>query len=208
MPRISKEESEARRNEIVDACAALYQVRDYHDITMANIADGVSFGRANIYNYFQCKDEIMLALLQREHEQWADDLDALAARASELDDDGVAEGLAASLQEREQMLKLLAMNLYDMEDNCSLEALVELKRAYGRVISSLRALVLAVKPGWDEVRIDCFTLGLMPFLHGVYPYAFHTEKQERAMRQAGVPKPGMGAREMVRSLAVQLLAVE
>ena len=48
MPRISKEESAARRDEIIDACAALYDARGYHDITMAQIAEGVSFGRANI----------------------------------------------------------------------------------------------------------------------------------------------------------------
>ena len=197
-----------RRNEIIDSCAALYKEHNYHDITMAQVAEGVSFGRANIYNYFQCKDEIMLALLQREHELWADDLDALAEKAPQMTDEELANSLAESLMAREQMLKLLAMNLYDMEQNSSIEALVELKRAYGRVIASLQHLIDTAKPDWDEVRIERFTFGFMPFLHGVYPYTRHTEKQLKAMEQANVPKPGMNGREMARSLALQLLALD
>ncbi len=41
---------------------------------MTQIASRVSFGRANVYNYFQSKEEILLALLQREHELWAQGL--------------------------------------------------------------------------------------------------------------------------------------
>ena len=50
MPKISKEESLARRNEIIDACEALYRSESYHDITMTQVASKVSFGRANVYN--------------------------------------------------------------------------------------------------------------------------------------------------------------
>lgn len=208
MPRISHEESAARRDEIIDSCAELYKTKNYHDITMAQVAEGVSFGRTNIYNYFSCKDEIMLALLQREHELWADDLDELAGKAPRLTDERLADGLARSLVARTQMLKLLAMNLYDMEQNSSLEALMELKVAYGRVINSLHDLVAAAKPDWNESRIKRFIFGFMPFLQGVYPYCFHTEKQTKAMKEVGVAKSGMSVRQMVRALALQLLTVE
>ena len=206
MPRISEEESAARRDEVIDSCAALYETENYRDITMARIAEGVSFGRANIYNYFSCKDEVMLALLAREHERWADDLDALAAVAAGLSDDELADGLARSLEARVQMLKLLAMNLYDMEQNSGHAGLVRLKIAYGRDIASLGRVVAAAKPDWDGARVRSFTFGFMPFLHGVYPYVFHTEKQLAAMEEVGVETPGMGVREMVRSLAAQLLS--
>ena len=35
MPLISQEESDARSDEIIDACAALYRTENYRDITMA-----------------------------------------------------------------------------------------------------------------------------------------------------------------------------
>lgn len=208
MPRISKEEAEARRNEVIDSCARLYEVKGYHDITMAQIAEGVSFGRANIYNYFSCKDEAMLALLQREHERWADDLDELAIPAPTLDDKELAEGLARSLEARTQMLKLLAMNLYDMEQNSRPEALVRLKVSYARVLSSLTGVLKAARPHWDEARIVRFTFSFMPFLHGVYPYSHHTAKQLTAMREAGVNSADLSASDMIRTTALQLLSAE
>ena len=135
MPKITKEESDARRAEIIDACEALYRSESYHDITMTQIAAKVSFGRANVYNYFQNKDEILLALLQREHELWADDLASLRESGMTLEDESLADGIAASLEKRTQMLKLLAMNLYDIEQNSRLESLVAFKHAYKRQVS-------------------------------------------------------------------------
>lgn len=203
MPKISKEESLARRNEIIDACEALYRSESYHDITMTQVASKVSFGRANVYNYFQNRDEILLALLQREYELWAASLARLKEQGS-LDDAHLAAGLAESLEERSQMLKLLAMNLYDIEQNSRLENLVEFKRVYGGAVRALRDLVATSKPQWDEARMDCFVFSFMPFLHGVYPYAFHSEKQLAAMKEAGIARPNLTIYSMVREIALNL----
>lgn len=203
MPKISKEESLARRNEIIDACEALYRSESYHDITMTQVASKVSFGRANVYNYFQNKDEILLALLQREHELWATSLVRLGEKGP-LDDAHLAEGLAESLEERPQMLKLLAMNLYDIEQNSRLESLVEFKHVYGDAVRALRSLVAGSKPQWDEARMDRFVFSFMPLLHGVYPYVFHSKKQLAAMREAGIAQPNLTICSMVREIALNL----
>lgn len=205
MPKITKEESLARRNEIIDACEALYQAESYRDITMTQVAAKVSFGRANVYNYFQNKDEILLALLQREHELWAADLESLAARASSLSDEQLADELARSVQAREQMLKLLAMNLYDMEQNSRLESLIEFKRAYKRTVETLGKVLATAKPHWSDERRNLFTFAFLPFLHGVYPYVFHSEKQLAAMEEAGVTQPPLTTYGVSRALALKLL---
>lgn len=205
MPRITKEESEARRAEIVDACEALYQSECYRDITMTQVAERVSFGRANVYNYFQCKDEILLALLQREQELWAADLAALASRASRLSDDELAGALAKSVQAREQMLKLLAMNLYDMEQNSRLENLVQFKHAYKRAVDALKEVLKTAKPQWREECLDLFVFAFLPYLHGVYPYVYHTEKQAAAMEEAGIAQPELTTYSTTKALALKLL---
>ena len=205
MPKITEQEAAERRTEIIDACEALYQSESYRDITMTQVGEKVSFGRANVYNYFQNKDEILLALLQREYELWADDLERLAARAAGLDDGRMADELARGIEERTQMLKLLAMNLYDMEQNSRLGNLIEFKRVYKRAVGLLRAVLHAGKPAWDEGRVDRFVYGFMPFLHGAYPYAFHSGKQLAAMEAAGVERPDLGIRRLMRDLALKLL---
>ena len=68
MPKGSEELTHARKEEIIDACAALYETMGFRDITIRDIGAKTSFTRTSIYNYFQTKEEIFLALLQREHE--------------------------------------------------------------------------------------------------------------------------------------------
>lgn len=209
MPKISQEEALTRREQVIDACEGLFRTRGYHDVTMALIAEGVSFGRANIYNYFQNKDEVFLALLTREHELWATDLAAIGKDVSRdpanWDDETIAQALAGSLGPRIPMLKLLAASLPDMEQNSRHERLVGLKCAYKAVLASLRSLLHAAKPSWNEAREDRFVFSFMPFLHGVYPYAFHSKKQLEAMEEAGVPDCGLGINDLVAPCALKLL---
>lgn len=66
MPKGSEPLTNARRNEIIEACAKLYQTVSFKDITMKKIGAATSFTRTPIYNYFQTKEEICLALMERE----------------------------------------------------------------------------------------------------------------------------------------------
>ena len=77
MPKGSEELTLARREEIVNACAALYETMGFKEITIRDIGEKTSFTRTSIYNYFQTKEEIFLALFQREYELWREDLEAV-----------------------------------------------------------------------------------------------------------------------------------
>ena len=205
MPRISAEEALARREQIVDACERLYQQASYSEITMAHIAKGLSFGRANVYNYFQNKEEIFLALLEREHLLWQQALTQLAQVEEALDDDRLAQGLARSLADRPQLLKLMSMNLYDMEENSRRERLVSFKASYAAAIDALRTAVVRHKR-WDRVRADRFVYAFLPFMYGVYPYAFPTAKQADAMREVGLEPLGASIYELSYPTILALLA--
>ena len=61
MPRSSEELTHARKEEIINACAALYETMGFRDITIRDIGERTSFTRTSIYNYFQTKEEIFLA---------------------------------------------------------------------------------------------------------------------------------------------------
>lgn len=68
MPKISLEAVDARRDEIIAACETLYQTMGFRDVTIKDIAKCTSLSRPSIYNYFETKEEIFLAILQREYE--------------------------------------------------------------------------------------------------------------------------------------------
>ena len=68
MPKGSPELTNARKEEIISACKTLYQDMSFKDITILKIAEYTTFSRASIYNYFETKEEIFLAILQKEYE--------------------------------------------------------------------------------------------------------------------------------------------
>ena len=59
---------EKRREEIVNACEELYQTMGFKEITLKEIGKVTEFSRPTIYNYFQTKEEIFLALFKREYD--------------------------------------------------------------------------------------------------------------------------------------------
>ena len=68
----------------------------FRDITIRDIGARTSFTRTSIYNYFQTKEEIFLALLQREHEAWIADLEELARQEGGLSVEEFADRMARS----------------------------------------------------------------------------------------------------------------
>ena len=97
MPKGSPELTRARREEIINACAKLYETLTFKDVTIKEIANFTSFTRPSIYNYFRTKEEIFLALLQREYEGWTTDLNLLCREHKTMSRDAFADAFARSL---------------------------------------------------------------------------------------------------------------
>ena len=185
MPKYVPEIKNARREKIVDACETLYQSRTFGEITFAEIGKACGFTRTSIYTYFHTKEEIFLALLQREYEKWVADLDGIAS-FSRLTPASFARKLSLSLGKRVQLLKLVSMNLYAIEENSRLENLVEFKKAYKAAVGTLENCLKKLKPAPSETEIDAFVYQFLPFMFGLYPYSFPSEKQKKAMKKAGM----------------------
>ena len=175
-----------RREEIINACQRLYQTMSFKEITLKEIGAETSFSRPTIYNYFQTKEEIFLALYEREYDLWNAELEAILAENELLSKAGLAEQIARSLEKREQLLKLLAMNNYDMEANSRPELLASFKGAYGKSLENMDRILEKFCPELDAAQRLSFRLVFFPFMFGIYPYAAVTEKQRLAMEQAGV----------------------
>ena len=205
MPRGSEELTNARKEEIIDACAALYETMSFRDITIRDIGAKTSFTRTSIYNYFQTKEEIFLALLKREHEAWSADLEGIVRQDIPQSPEGFADALAHTLEKRGCMLKLMSMNLYDMEGNSRLENLVDFKRSYAQALQTVTRCLEISFPNMTERRIQDFLYAFFPFLFGVYPYAYHTDKQLEAMRLAHVDFVRRSIYELTKSFVENML---
>ena len=205
MPKGSAALTRARREEIIAACRNLYETESFRDITLKEIGRLTSFSRTSIYNYFETKEEIFLALFQQEYELFAQDLDGLCARNDSLSTDALASELAHALDRRPLMLKLLSMNLYDMEENSRLEQLVEFKTAYGESTAAVDRCLKKFVPELGEDGRQTFLYAFLPFVYGLYPYTVVTDKQRQAMQKAGIPYRYMSTYEMAFSFIRTLL---
>ncbi|MBR1422647.1 MAG: TetR family transcriptional regulator [Ruminococcus sp.] len=202
MPKGSPELTASRRNEIVNACEKLYKTMSFKDITLKEISVETRFSRPSIYNYFQTKEEIFLALMQREYELWAAEVNALSSENETMTGEVFAAALAHSLEKREQLLKLLAMNHYDMEEHSRPERLTEFKVAYGASLDAVRGCIDKFFPHINRER---FIYVFFPFLFGVYPYSAASEKQLTAMREAKMQFKLHSIYEMIYQCVIQIL---
>ena len=175
--------------------------------TLKEIGNATSFTRTSIYNYFQTKEEIFLALLQREYEQWVADLEQIMAENATLTNDAFADKLARSLEKRGQLLKIMSMNHYDMESSSRPERLTEFKVAYGK---SLQTVMRCLEQYFPEMPISekqDFLYTFFPFMFGIYPYTVVNEKQRAAMEEAGVNYVFMTIYEITYNCAKRLLKI-
>lgn len=184
---MEKKPIDVRREEIINACEELYKKENFKDITIKQIGEKTTFSRTSIYNYFQTKEEIFLALFQREYEKWIEDLNKIYEENEKLIIEELANKLAHTIEKRPTLLKLLAMNSYDMEGNSKMEALVEFKQAYGDSIKAVKRCLDKFVTNMNEEEKTNFIFSFFPFMYGIYPYAVVTTKQKEAMEKADVP---------------------
>lgn len=207
MPKSSKEHTKLREEEIITACEKLYETMSFKEITIKDIGNATSFTRTSIYNYFQTKEEIFLALLQREYMLWIDGLKQLRSENEVMSRLDFASALAHSLEERKKLLQLLSMNHFDMEENSRMERLVEFKTVYGKALAEVENCLDQFFPDMTRQDKQDFIFSFFPFMFGIYPYTVVTEKQRKAMKQAGVKYVYMSVYEIIYSEAKRLLGV-
>ena len=205
MRKGTPEEIARKREEIVDACEHLYQTMSFKEITLKEISKITSFSRPTIYNYFETKEEIFLALFKREYDRWNENLTVIFEENEQLTKVQLAEKIAESLAERQQLLKLLSMNNYDMEANSRQELLTSFKESYGNSLRRMSMLLTKFCPDMSVTDIQNFSYIFFPFMFGIYPYTTVTEKQKAAMEEAGVNYVYQTVYELTCSCLTRLL---
>ncbi len=194
-----------RREEIVGACEKLYQTMNFKDITLKEIGNVTSFSRPTIYNYFHTKEEIFLALFELEYDRWNADLEEILNSDQKYSEEQLASLIAGSLEKRAQLLKLLSMNNYDMEENSREELLASFKRAYGQSLKNFRKILEKHCSGITDANAEQIMYIFFPFMFGIYPYAEVTAKQKAAMTEAEVEYKYQTIHEITYNCLIRLL---
>lgn len=196
-----------RREEIINVCERLYQTMGFREITLKEIGKATDFSRPTIYNYFHTKEEIFLALFKREYDRWNEDLENILDATEGIPRGKLAHVLADSLAKREQLLKLLSMNNYDMEANSRLELLTEFKISYGKSIRNIGRILVKFCPEMSASDMRQFIYMFFPFMFGIYPYTAVTDKQRAAMKEARIDFAYQSIYEITHACLMRLLGI-
>jgi len=208
MKKGTPEQIAQKREEIINACEQLYSAMSFREITLKEIGSITSFSRPTIYNYFETKEEIFLALFKREYDRWNEQLTAILEENDQLTKAQLADRIAQSLADRPQLLKLLSMNNFDMEANSRQELLTSFKQSYGGSMRRMTMLLTKFCPDMSVTDIQNFIYTFFPFMFGIYPYTAVTENQKAAMKEASINFAYQSVYELVCSCLNRLLGIE
>jgi AcrR family transcriptional regulator len=124
-----EDEKLQRRQAILDAAWQMYQTIPYEALVMANVAGRVGLAKGTMYLYFATKEELFLALADRELAAWFDDVyTRLSDDQPTWDISALSSTICATLDVRPGLTRLLAILSTVLEHNIDLESAVRFKR--------------------------------------------------------------------------------
>jgi len=146
-----------RRDSILNAALRQFDRADLDAIAMSDIAGAVGVAKGTLYLYFQTKEELFLAVLERLLDEWLDQLDsALAADSGRIPASALTQLFADSLAQRPALRRLLGLLGSVLERNVEYERALRFKwRLAGRLTatgSQLERRTVFLRPG-DGARL-------------------------------------------------------
>jgi AcrR family transcriptional regulator len=122
-------EKQQRRQAILDAAWEMYQTTPYESLVMAAVAERIGLAKGTMYLYFATKEELFLALAEREMSAWFGDVIArLSAERPAWDIPDTVRVLCSTLDARPGLTRLLAILSTVLEHNIDLETATRFKR--------------------------------------------------------------------------------
>lgn len=80
-PKVTPEYKKQRRNEILDVARNVFQEKGYAATSMADISERLTMSRGAIYQYFDNKEDVFLALLDTYDNQFIEELYATQSKS-------------------------------------------------------------------------------------------------------------------------------
>lgn len=129
---ISSDEKLERREAILNAAAELLTRDEYHDISIACIAQKAGLAKGTIFLYFRTKEELFLQLQVRVYKSWFEDINTRLSTSlghkNETGIDKFVENIMASIGDHPMMTRLTPILHVILERNIDYKTALEFKR--------------------------------------------------------------------------------
>ncbi|WP_243387383.1 TetR/AcrR family transcriptional regulator [Bacillus kexueae] len=136
------ENKKVRLEQIKEAALKLFDEMPYHEITLSKVGKEINFTRANLYKYISTKEDIYILIIMDEINRVIDDMESSLVQADPLDTYTLAHQWANILNNHPRYLKLFSLLFTMLEQNTTLETLIEFKNylavVNGRILKILK----------------------------------------------------------------------
>jgi AcrR family transcriptional regulator len=118
---------EARREKLLEVAAQLWSEKNFASITMFEVASRAQLAKGTTYLYFQTKEELLLALLERELHVWFLELGTNLSKKPSFTPKEFSQIISKSLVDRQAFTRLICIQASILEHNIDFERALEFK---------------------------------------------------------------------------------
>lgn len=184
----SDEQKQERIEEIFSVARKLLLAQPFDSIRLATIAKELSFTRANLYKYFQSKEEIYMSLLAQEIEIFAQSLKGkVDEKQPEQTADAFIDFWTTHLSQHQAMLMLLSVAGHILEKNISDTVLLHSKKRI--VAASMQWTMPSIHyffPRWDAERVQESLDLLVVLANGLFSFCGLNSAQKKLLCDHGL----------------------
>jgi AcrR family transcriptional regulator len=186
----TSEQKESREKEILQAAKKLLDEKSYESIRFSDLAELVTFSRANIYKYFESKEEVYLSLLADEILKFAIHSEKILnqkANSHKITIDDFCNTWGDLFSSEKNLLLLLSMTGTILEKNCSDEILLQSKTSMNIAIQNhLIPSFSLYFPTLSSLKISELINNLVVFANGLYSLCGLNEHQKNLLKANGM----------------------
>ena len=176
-----QEQSNNRKQEIIQTVNKMFDEMDYQDISMKTISEHISISRPALYCYYNSKEEIMLDILKADYLKFISDITNVISNGNDLTKD-ITNIYLSNIR----LLKIVSTYLTDIETHVSIDCLVEFKKPFVESLKNLEEAFTNKYPSVSKDVIKTLINSLLMLTHGLYPMIYPNNNQVEAMKKVGM----------------------
>lgn len=159
-----------RRECILDATFRLFKQSSFDQISMAHISKEAKLAKGTLYLYFQTKEEVFLALEQREFWRWLSWLDAELTGSGPISLEEFAAQFVTSLRKHPELPRLFSILHTVLEHNLSEKTLLNFKLELTAWMKKLASVLAQRLEGFQEAELAILMTRIYAVMIGLYQF--------------------------------------
>ena len=172
----NEEQKSIRRDQIIEAALKLYETEPFEKITLASIANELSFSRANLYKYVTTKEEIFLRILNSDLEKWVEQVYERLKKYDRLELKTFCRLCAELLYQNQRIMRLFPILASVFETNVKPAELAAFKHKQNKSIERLKTISAKFLPDLSNEQLDLLIRYQILYALNLYPQTVLYEK--------------------------------